>query len=78
MKNLNDIREEFEHIELNQLGRAKARRIAIAFSQLLDNLELDCDPTTPEMVEATTRLQEAYYFVQIALAMNEHHRKHNE
>lgn len=56
---------------LNDMGKAKATRIALAFTSLLETLECDdsCGKGSREMAVVRTKLQEAAFFAKRAMAV---------
>ena len=61
----------FEVHTLNTSGRSKAQAIATAFDDLLENLELWCNPNGREFSLVRTKLEEACFFAKKSMAMIE-------
>jgi hypothetical protein len=70
------IREEFQQIEFSKLGRAKSRKLALAFTQLTEIIEQDSQADSNEVLTAVSKLQEAYHWSLLALAKDQKNRMH--
>jgi hypothetical protein len=71
MENTNElnVRPEFAVHMLNQEGKEKAAKIAIAFHNLLEEISSIC-PEGREMSIVKTKLEEASFFAKKAMAKN--------
>lgn len=69
------IRSEFDVHMLNETGIEKAKKVALSFSQLLDDVELICGKDGREMAVVRTKLQEAAFFAKRAMAVNPENQK---
>lgn len=64
-----DIRSEFNHVALSDVGLEKAKRLREAFTSLLNTVE-DTTMTGREQALARTKLQEAAYWTMKALSLS--------
>jgi hypothetical protein len=67
--------EAFQVHMLNDVGKEKAREIAQAFDQLLNEVEALCSPSGREIAIVRTKLEEACFFAKKAMASRPQNQK---
>ncbi len=70
------VRDEFSVHMLNEQGKVLAARIAMIFTDCLNDLEGTVGKDGREMAIVRTKLQEAAFFAKRAMAVNPEHQQH--